>query len=335
MIWLAWIANKHTLWVHLPVAAALMIPIPILAAQRGGRGIRPWWVTCRYLAACGLIGSLLAVASGGLQALRLHPMPWRAFWSLTAGGDDLFRLHAAGGAASVVLGALCLRSVFRPRQDHQGIGFPALLLGLAWCAVALGSAWTGARVEGHVLVTARNQTPATLPRAVPVKALAAPVVPATVTAAAPAADPEAEVPVRALDYGSLKAVLAEPMKSPAHGNRWIRIWVTAASAKAYLAGQPLPPGTLAVLSTVEDQRGRPGFQPGPLYALEFPAEGKPRLTFYWSQVPETRRKETQGAARAYWRRDDPALAACRDCHAHGAATGRERRSAPPPRRARA
>lgn len=152
MTWLAWLANKHTLLVHLPVAAALMIPIPIFAAQRGGRGIRPWWVTCRYVAWSGLVGSLLAVLSGFLQTLLHGPVRLGAFRdTAVAGGNPMFQLHAAGGAASLVLGALCLRSLFRHRQDHQGIGFPALLLGVFWCASALTAAYTGARVVGHRL----------------------------------------------------------------------------------------------------------------------------------------------------------------------------------------
>ena len=164
MNWMAWVASKHTLLVHLPVAAALMIPIPVLAAQRGGRGIRPWWVTCRYLAWCGLIGSLLAVVSGLFQGLLQQPGSLGATLGAALGltgpaANDLFRLHTAGGFASLVLGALCLRSLFRQREDHQGIGFPALLLGLAWCACALTTAYSGALGMGHGQTPGRFLTP--------------------------------------------------------------------------------------------------------------------------------------------------------------------------------
>ncbi len=78
------------------------------------------------------------------------------------------------------------------------------------------------------------------------------------------------------------------------------------------------------MSTLEDRWGRPGFEQGPLYALETGADGKPRLTFYWPQVPEARRTETQGAASAYWRGDDARLASCASCHAEGAAPRKDR-----------
>ena len=151
MNWMAWVASKHALMVHLPVAAALMIPIPIMAAQRGGRGIRPWWITCRYLAWAGLFGCLLAVVSGFCQG-RLHAyVPDHAFWSTAKPGlSNTFWVHEAGGVASLVLAVLCLCSLFRERQPHQGIGIPALLLGLLWCASALTGAYSGALLERGV-----------------------------------------------------------------------------------------------------------------------------------------------------------------------------------------
>jgi hypothetical protein len=319
MNWMAWIANKHTLLVHLPAAAALMIPLPIIAAQRGGRGIRPWWTTCRYLAWAGLLGSLLALLSGFLSG-RLHgQLPLGAYWgSAEPGAKYLFRLHELGGVASLVLGVACLRSLYRKRQEHQGIGIPALLFGLLWCASALLSSYSGALLNGY--------GPAPALFLAPPQAASAPVTapaPAAVVLPPPA-DPEAAAPVRALDFASLKPMQAEPVKSPAHGNRWIRVWVTPGAAEAYQTGQALPAGALAVMTSVEDRWGRPGFDPGPLYALELGADGKPSLTFYWAQVPEARRTETAGAARAYWRGDDAGLKACSACHGHGTAPLKDR-----------
>jgi len=80
MNWMAWLASKHILLVHLPVAAALMIPVPIVLAQRGGRGIRPWWNTCRYLAWAGILGSLLAVLSGFALGRSRGLVPVDGFW---------------------------------------------------------------------------------------------------------------------------------------------------------------------------------------------------------------------------------------------------------------
>ena len=328
MNWTAWVASKHTLMVHLPIAAALMIPIPIIAAQRAGRGIRPWWITCRYLAGAGLLGSILAVVSGFLQGHpHLHGPAHGLLALARLGWNDLVTVHAALGVASLVLGALCLRSLFRERLPHQGIGLAALLLGWLWCGSALTGAYSGALLEGHGTPPARflAHDPAALP-AVPAKqASPLPIEPS---------DLEASLPVRLLDYASLKPIHAEPMKSAAHGNRWLRVWVTPAAAKAYQAGQALPPGTLVVVTTVEDRYGRPGFEPGPMYGLEVAPDGRPRLTFYWAQVPEARRKETHGEARAYWRNEDSSLDGCRACHEKGAAPLRERTRTTLPRKGR-
>ena len=150
MDWLAWLASRHTWLVHLPAAAALMIPLPIIAAQRGGRGIRPWWITCRYLAWAGCIGALLAVASGYLAARDQGLLVHGLFWPPPPPGQPyLFRIHAIGGFASLLLGAACLRSLYRPRQEHQGIGLPALLLGLLWAFSALASAYVGPFLRGQ------------------------------------------------------------------------------------------------------------------------------------------------------------------------------------------
>lgn len=332
MNWMAWIANKHTLVVHLPIAAALMIPLPIILAQRGGRGIRPWWNTCRYLAWAGLLGSFLAVLSGFWLGQSRGFVPPGALWGTAEPGVKyLFRIHLAGGAAALVLGALCLRSLYRKRQEHQGIGFPALLAGLFWCLAALTTSYSGSLLVGHSSAPAlflappqARQTPAALPTPV--------LAPQLAPAAQP--DPEAKAPLRILDFASLQPMQSEPVKSLAHGNRWIRVWLTPAAAQAYQAGTPLPPGTLAVMSTVEDRWGRPGYEPGPLYALELNAEGKPKLTFYWSQVPVARRGETFGADKAYWRGDDPGLKACQACHAQGAAPLKDRSKLGIPRKAK-
>jgi len=306
---IVWLANKHTLLVHLPVAAAILIPLPIIAAQRVGRGIRPWWVTCRYLAWAGLLGALAALVTGFLLGRANGMVPAGAYWGGAEPGlPYLFRVHELGGAVTFVLGIACLRSLYRKRQEHQGIGVVALLLGLLWSVVAALTSYSGAVLVGQAPAPALMIAP---PQAAP------PPAPAPVPAAVKAQDPESLAPLRALDFASLKPMHFEPVKSPAHGSRWIRVWVSPAAAEAYQAGQPLPPGALAVLSTLEDRWGRPGFDPGPLYALETGKDGKPSLTFYWPQVPEARRGETGGASRVYWRRDDAGLKACAECHAQG------------------
>lgn len=304
-----WIALKHALLSHLPVATGLLLPWALLASQRAGRGIRPWWTVARYLGWVGLVGLVAALASG-LAAGRMHGLisPGHLIPRPAAGtGPDalLFR-HAVGAAGAALLAGPVMWALNRARKDHQSLGFLALLLGLAWSAALL---WTGH--SGYALAHPNRTLPAPVP---PVKAVELP---------PPPVDPEAQAPLRALDFAALEPLHAEPVKSPAHGGRWIRAWANPAAAAAYRAGQTLPPGALVVLSSLEDRWGRPGTEAGPLYALDMTGDG-PSLTFYWPRVPLDRRRETGGEARAYWRGPDAHLEACRACHAGGMAEPAQR-----------
>jgi hypothetical protein len=304
-----WIALKHALLSHLPVAAGLLLPWALLASQRRGRGIRPWWMVSRYLGWSGLLGLLGAVASGlasgHLQGLfpahRILPVP------ATGSGIDalLFRHFLLGGAA-VLLGVGATWSMSRSRKDHESLGFLALVLGLIWSAALLLTGESGYRLA-H---------PARIP-AVAAVSLPAVVIPQIEP------DPETKAPLRALDYAALEAIQPELVKSPAHGGRWIRAWASPEAAAAYRAGQPLPQGALVVLSSVEDRWGRPGPDAGPLYALEMKASG-PSLTFYWPRVPLERRQGTGGESSIYWRGNEAHLDACRVCHATGMANPAKR-----------
>ncbi len=305
MSWMDWIAHNHLLFVHVPVAVAVFIPLALVSAQRAGRGIRPWWVTCRYLAWGGVLFSLVAVISGFFHAKELHLLaPGQILAPRGVGEAAMFHLHQVLGASGLVLGVLTLKAVFRHREEHQGIGFLALLLGLLWAATILAASWYGHRLN----------RPA--PRAEAAQA-------ASPVPAVPAVDPEAKAPLRALDYLSLVPMHTEPVRNPLHGDRWIRVWVSPGAEEAYRAGEKMPEGSLLVMSSVEDRWGRPGQESGPLYALET-KQGKPRFTFYWPQVPEARRGEVGGAARAYWRGEDTNLANCMTCHSEGLAPRQDR-----------
>lgn len=306
-----WIALKHALLAHLPVATGLLLPWALAASQRPGRGIRPWWTVCRYLGWTGLLGLLAAFVSGlanaRLQGLipagRMLPLP------ASGGGPEglLFR-HALVGLATLPLAVATVWAVNRRRKDHQSLGPLALMLGLAWSAILLAAGYGGYQL-------AHRSGPAPVPAASAPAPVEAP--------PAPPVDPEAKAPLRALDYRSLEPIHPEPVKSPAHGGRWIRAWTSPEAAAAYRGGQPLPQGALVVLSTVEDRWGRPGPEEGPLYALEMKAAG-PALSFYWPRVPQERRAETDGEARAYWRGQNTHLEACRGCHGAGMADPAQR-----------
>jgi hypothetical protein len=304
-----WIALKHALLSHLPVATGLLLPWALVASQRPGRGIRPWWTVARYLGWAGLLGTLCAFVSGFATGRFLALIPPHRLLPVLPHGPGpealLFR-HALWGLGSLVVGVGATWAMNRPRRDHESLGFLALLLGLAWSAVLLVVGEGGYRLA-HVHV--RTVAPVAAPIA-----LAGP---------KPDSDPEARLPVRALDYASLEAIHPEPVKSPAHGGRWIRAWVSPEAAPAYRAGQPLPQGTLVVLSSAEDRWGRPGMETGPVCALEIKASG-PSLTFYWARVPMERRPDFGGESRVYWRGQDAHLEACRTCHVTGMADPAQR-----------
>lgn len=314
-----WIALKHALLSHLPVAAGLLLPLPLLSSQRPGRGIRPWWTVSRYLGWAGLLGTLASVVSGlaaghvlGLISGR-HILPAPASG---AGAEGLLFRHALLGGGSLVVGCVTMWAMSRPRKDHQSLGLLTLTLGLAWSAILLLSGEGGYRLaHGRV---AKAVTPA------PVSQLVPAAVPATVPSATVVeADAEAKAPVRALDYAALEAIHGDPVKSLAHGGRWIRAWANPEAAAAYRKGQSLPQGALVVLSSVEDRYGRPGAEGGPIYSLEMKPSG-PALTFYWARIPMERRREFGGESRAYWRDQDSHLESCRSCHAEGMADPQKR-----------
>ena len=309
-----WIALKHALLSHLPVATGLLLPLPLFAAQRAGRGIRPWWTVARYLGWAGILGTIGSFVSGYASARFLALIPSGRMlpqWVWGPGPDGLLLRHSLLGSASLLLGLAAIWAMTRPRKDHQSLGLLALGLGLAWCVALLAAGEGGYRLSHHHVrlvspaITVVQPLPAepAPPRAVP--------------------DPEAGLPVRALDYAALEAIHPDSVKSLAHGGRWIRAWASPEAAAAYRAGQPLPQGALVVLNSVEDRWGRPGPEGGPLYALELKAKG-PSLTFYWGRIPMDQRPAFGGDSRAYWRGDDAHLEACRTCHAEGMADPAQR-----------
>ena len=318
-----WFTAPHALLAHLPVATGLLLPWALLAAQRPGRGIRPWWTVCRYLGWLGLSGLLTALLSGllslpGLGLAPVYRIPLRLLGA--AGPESLLLRHALLGSASLLLGGAALWAMTRPRKEHQSLGLLAMALGLLWSILLV---LTGE--SGHSLAHIRTRTRAPLTPPAPV-AVAPPVRVLSVPQ-----DLESQAPLRALDYAALQPVHPDPVKSLAHGGRWIRAWVSPEAAEAYRAGDTLPRGTLVVLSSQEDRWGRPGPDVGPLYALEIKAAG-PSLTFYWPRVPAERRREVAGAERVYWRGTDAQLEGCRTCHATGLADPAKRSRWRPARR---
>jgi len=310
-----WIALKHALLSHLPVATGLLLPWALIAAQRPGRGIRPWWTAARYLGWAGLLGTLCSFVSGlavgrHLKLIPSHRLMPQAMWG--TGPEALLFRHVLLGAATLLVGIAAMWAMNRSRRDHQSLGKLALLLGLAWSAVLLLAGEGGYRLAHGARAPVASSMPAE-----------SPVLPSPAPAPTAAQDPEANAPLRALDYAALEAIQPDPVKSLAHGGRWIRTWASPEAAAAYRAGQALPRGAMVVLNSVEDRWGRPGVEVGPLYVLEQKATG-PSLTFYWPRIPMARRPEFGGDSRAYWRGEDAHLNACRACHAEGMADPSQR-----------
>jgi len=309
MSWMEWITISHSMFVNLPVGVAILLPWALIASQRAGRGIRPWWVTCRYLGWAGVLSSFLAAFSGYLYARSLGMIPLGAYLT-PKGAYPLMREHQALMLASLGLGLLFLKSAFRKREEYQSFGVLPLILGLLWSAAILVGGWHGntfaARAQGKIK-----------PAAIPVETPAPKPQPLAVPQAAISQDPETKLPLRLLDYQSLEPIQLDPIRSAAHGNRWIRVWVNAVAAEAYRAGVSLPAGSFVAMNSLEDRWGRPGPEPGPLYGLEIKSDGTPLLTFYWAKVSEKGLAETKGENRVYWRENNPGLQACMSCHSQG------------------
>ena len=302
MTYLDWIAFKHPMWIHVPLACAILAPLALMASQRAGRGIRPWWTVSRFLVWMGLLGLMPALLSGFLWAKSFGFIPPGKLLATQEAMGGLARHHQTWALITLLMGLFTLWAVHRPRQDHQGLGFPALFFGCLWAGATMLTGLYGGKMA-HPMPGAA---------------------PAPATAAKSSADPEAELPARYLDYGSLLPVGDAWARIPQHEGRWGRVWITASGIEAYQAGRPLPAGAYAVMSTVVDRAAQPGPDPGPLYAVEMLADGKPRFTVYWASVPEKEQAKFDALDSVYWRSPDAHLQSCESCHAGGASDPAQR-----------
>lgn len=311
-----WIAHQHSFFVHIPAAMAVFLPLPLLAAQRMGRGIRPWWLMCRYLSVMGFLGLVLTMISGYASVPNLSLL--KSLVSVAGNPTSTVSVvyHQFFSTLSLILGVLTLLSMFRKRKDHQSLGLLALVFGLLWCAAILCSHHYGTLITG------------TVPEP-PKKVATAPLPPVAAVPVTRKVDPEGDYLLKILDYQSLSPIHSEPVRSKAHGDRWIRVWVSPEALESYRAGTAMPNGALAVMSTVEDRWGRPSTQAGPIYAIEV-RQGAPALSLYWGKVPEAQRANFGGSERIFWKDSAPQLQNCLSCHAQGLApmAGRSRWGVP-------
>jgi hypothetical protein len=309
-------ADQHIKVIVFALATSLLLPYALIAAQRPGRGIKPWWTTSRFLSWVGLSGAVLALITGEFLAKKQGMLG--SDWILRGDWSNL-KIHQYFGVGAVFFGSLCIRAAYQPRKEHQGLGVYVLVMGLLW-AVASGTAGH----YGFKMARVRNaQRPATEAQLETQQS--------AVQATDDVAVSTSNVRIfRILDYASLVPIHSEPVRSAAHNNRWVRVWVSPNAVEAYTSGSPLPYGTLVVMNSVEDRWGRPSYEIGPLYSLEVLPNGKSRVGMYWSYVPESKRNEYNGAKSVSWVEPNSNLANCAECHASGMAPLKNRsRSAVP------
>jgi hypothetical protein len=304
------LAREHPAFVHLPLGLVLSLPVALLASFRS-RHAQAWKLTAVFAATLAWLGSVAALLSGLLWGRLIALIPPGGFLPVVLSDRQvlqrMLRLHEGAALAGTLVGAACLLVLWKYYRQEAGrpgqgraLGTAALLLGLGW----LG-AWGLCGKLGGIMVFGNEETN---------RAAAA-------AEAKRKNDVEADLPIRALDYASLEAVEKAPVRSPAHGNRWRRVWVTASGIDAYREGRPLPPGAYAVLTTFEDGKGRPSHEPGPIYMKEAKADGSTAFAFYWPKVPDPLKAQFGGEDSVYWRSPDPRLAVCLGCHEKGGTGG--------------
>jgi phosphate/sulfate permease len=315
------IAREHPAFVHIPLGLVAVLPVAMLASFYPKHG-RILAGTSFFIAVIGWLGSTAALVSGLIWGRQINLIGPSAYLPLVVNDrqvlQKILQIHVLAAVAGFIIGGICVLLLWRiwrhdlrtasdgPEHRHhpgrrfweRGVGAPALLVGFLW----LGC-WGFSGKLGGIMVFGNEETNRAAAEADRAKRN----------------DVEADLPIRALDYASLEPAESAPARSKAHGDRWRRVWVSASGIDAYKAGNPLPPGAYAVMSTFTDTKGKPSTEPGPLYMKETKADGTTAFTFYWARVPEALQKEFGNQDSAYWRSPDPKLATCLGCHEKGAA----------------
>lgn len=149
---ITWFAKEHPAMVHLPIAAALLLPLALLLSL--WRREESWLRTARFLAWAGLIGSGAALLSGLLWARRLDLIAPGGWLAKASDGSlqSLLRSHQLLALAGIPLGVFTIAVLHKAKSSGAVI---ALLLSLAW-AGAWGSAghWGGRMVFPELAPTA-------------------------------------------------------------------------------------------------------------------------------------------------------------------------------------
>ena len=139
---IAWFAHEHPALVHLPIAAALLVPVALLLSL--WRREEGWRRTAQFIAWAGLIGSGAALLSGLLWARQMGFIAPGGWLAKAQDGhlQGLLRTHQLLASAGLACALFTLAGLHRVKAL-----LPALLLSFAWAA-AWGAAghWGGRMV---------------------------------------------------------------------------------------------------------------------------------------------------------------------------------------------
>jgi len=119
------------------------------------------------------------------------------------------------------------------------------------------------------------------------------------------------------DFARYRKVSPAPFRSLAHGDRWVEVYVNAIGADAYVSTGAIPVGTVVVKTSWQNEGGRPGPAPGPMFVMEKrapgydPEHGDWFYAIHWARPVGRFAK----AGPIYWRGRSPRVAYCYDgCH---------------------
>ena len=129
-----WVAREHPALVHLPIAASLLLPLPLALSWK-----HPEWVpAARLLAWAGFAGGLAAVLSGFLWARGMDLIAPGAF---TPDRPGLIATHEWFALSGLGTGLAALMLIEKKRLK------PALAVALAWAALwGMAGHWGGKMV---------------------------------------------------------------------------------------------------------------------------------------------------------------------------------------------
>jgi len=287
------IAREHPAFVHVPLGLVVIVPLALFISYRS-RDPHIWIRKSLFIAVVGLAGSALTLYTGLLWARLINLVPTSGYFpaSTASALQKVMQRHEVMALVGAALGLITVLLLWRA-LSRPGWREAALAASLAWA-----STWAITGRHGGTMVFGDPE----LNKA------------AAERDAAQRKDAEAELPIRALDFASLDPMRPVPFLTKAHGARFGQVWVPASGKDAYQAGNPIPVGAYAVMNTFEASKGKPTYEPGPLYMRETKADGSQAFAFYWARVPEGRRAEAGGEDSVYWRSPSPQAAACAKCH---------------------